>query len=148
MPLKIHHGSCRGSIENPVTQFFSWKCVEKTRVGIGGSKKMRVGRRLPLTIAIGFPCLRWVSGRNENGQNCEYFRNGKLYRCETNTFFFFKEREGERDLLVFNESSTMLRWISTDYLFRNISRDHFLVSFVCIPLLKTIENNCRSFIGD
>lgn len=61
---------------------------------------MRVGRRLPLTIAIGFPCLRWVSGRNENGQNCEYFRNEKLYRCETNTFFFLK-REREREICSF-----------------------------------------------
>ena len=110
---------------------FSFETRANACDGIGGKVK-RCGlvgiRHSPFQDSRG-------CGRNENGRNCEYFPNGKLYRCETKPFFFFFLK---KNFLVFNEGAPIFRWIF-DYLC-----GIFLISF-CQKQLQQLHR--RSFIG-
>lgn len=92
------------------------------------SKKMRAGRHPPFTVP-GFPWLR----SERKWSKLWIFPEREVISMRDETFFFSK-----RDFLVFNESSSILRWIF-DYLC-----GIFLISF-CQKQLQQLHR--RSFIG-
>lgn len=112
---------CRVSIENLVTRFFLRNACERVRRYRRKSKKMRAGRHPPFTVP-GFPWLR-----SENGRNCEYFPNGKLYRCETKPFFFQRE-------------------ISSFLTSRPRYYDEFLIIYAVFFSFHFVKNNYNNYI--
>lgn len=119
---------CRVSIENLVTRFFLRNACERVRRYRRKSKKMRAGRHPPFTVP-GFPWLR----SERKWSKLWIFPEREVISMRDETFFFSK-----RDFLVFNESSSILRWIF-DYLC-----GIFLISF-CQKQLQQLHR--RSFIG-